>query len=64
MTQRVWRWLARRWPSPAVSVAWRADYQRREFSVGVDQVSVSWPIDKAKNESAVWNKHRLRKRVS
>lgn len=41
-----------------VSPAWLVDAERRSWGIGVDQVCVSWPINKLANEAAWRNRKR------
>ena len=54
--------LLRRREQP-VSEAWRIDQERRRCGLGVDQVCISWPIQKLRNESPIWNRRHQRNRA-
>lgn len=60
-----WLWIANRLrrDRPDVSQDWLIDNDRRVCGSGIDAPSISWPIDKARNEQAWRNRQQLRRRA-
>lgn len=58
MIAALWHRLTHR---DAVSLDWLRDLDRKESRIVFEGVAITWPIQKFKNEHALWNTNKLRK---
>lgn len=61
-----WNWLLRFFAvsdDVHVSDRWLSEQQRRDEQTGFEGPCIRWPINKFKNEHALFNTQRLKKRA-